>query len=99
MAIAYFHERPGGTREMGQAVAERINAQLGNAPPEGAIFHADGEADGNWWGFDVWESEDAAQRFYDGILRPAVEAEGIPWRQLRLLPVHWHTLEAPAAAG
>ncbi len=99
MSVAYFHEWPGVTQQMGQAVAERINAQLGNAPPEGGIFHADGEADGNWWGFDVWESEESAQRFFDEIVGPALDAEGIPRRQPRLLPVHWHSMEAPTAAG
>jgi hypothetical protein len=97
MAVAYFHEWPGTTREMGQEVADRVNARLGDAPPEGAIFHADGEAGGAWWGFDVWESEDAAQRFYDGILGPATDAAGIPRSQPRTLPVHWHSLEAPGA--
>ncbi len=84
---------------MAQGVSDRINAVLGDAPPEGAIFHAEGESDGGWWGFDVWESEDAAQRFYEGILAPAVEAEGAPPSQPRTMPVHWHSMEPPPAAG
>ncbi len=99
MAVAYLHEWSGATREIAQGVSDRINAVLGDAPPEGAIFHAEGESDGGWWVFDVWESEDAAQRFYDGILQPAIEAEGAPQGQMRTLPVHWHSMEAPPAAG
>lgn len=99
MSVAYFHEWPGTTPEMALGVQVRINAQTGNAPPEGGIFHADGGSDGNWWGFDVWESEDAAQRFFDEILGPALDAAGIPRSQPRLLPVHWHSMEAPDTAG
>ena len=99
MSVAYFHEWPGVTSEMAQGVQGRINAQTGDAPPEGGIFHADGESDGNWWGFDVWESEDAAQRFFDEIIGPALDAQGIPRSQPRLLPIHWQSLEAPTTAG
>ncbi len=76
MAVAYFHEWPGATTEMGQEVVNRINAQLGNAAPQGSIFHVDGEAADGWWGFDVWESEDAARRFYDDILLETPTAAG-----------------------
>lgn len=99
MAVAYFHEWPGTTPEMAQGVSDRINAQLGAAPPGGPIFHAEGGAEGTWWGFNGWESENAAQRFYHEILQPAIEAEGAPQGQMRSLPVHWHTLEAPSTAG
>ncbi len=99
MAVAYFHEWPGATREMAQGVSDRINAQLGGAPPEGAIYHAEGESGGGWWGFDVWESEDAARRFYDEMLTPAAEAVGAPRSQPRTLPIHWHSMEAPSTSG
>ena len=99
MAVAYFQQWPGATREMAQGVSDRINARTGGSPPEGAIFHAEGEAEGSWWAFDVWESEDAARRFYDETLKPAAEAVGAPRDQTRTLSVHWHSLEAPTAAG
>lgn len=99
MAVVYFHEWPGKTTAMAQGVSDGINAQLGSAIPEGAIFHAEGGPDGAWWSFDVWESEDAAQRFYNEILQPATEAEGAPQGQMRALPIHWHSLETPSAAG
>ena len=91
MAVAYFCEWPGATEEMAQRVQQRINVQTGDAPRERAIFHADGEADGAYWTFDVWESEDAARRHYSTIRDPALEAEGIPLCQPRVLPVHWHS--------
>ncbi len=96
MAVAYFHEWPGVTQEMAQRVQTRLYAQLGNAAPEGGIYAADGEADGAYWTFDVWESEDTARRFYTEIRDPALEAEGIPQSQPRVLPVHWHSLEPPS---
>ena len=99
MAVAYFHEWVGVTREMARRVSDRINAQLGDAPPEGAVYHAEGETDAAWWVFDVWESEDAARRFYDDVLAPVTDAMDIPRSEPRTLPVHWHSLEAPPAAG
>ena len=98
MAIAYFHEWPGATPEMAQAVSDRVSAQTGGAPPEGGLFHAEGQSDSGWWSFDVWESEDAARRFYDELVGPAAAAMGAPQGQMRTLPVHWHSMEAPAAA-
>ena len=96
MAVAYFQEWTGATRELGKRVSERMNAQTGGAPPEGGIYHAEGESDGAWWTFDVWESENSAQRFYDETLRPVVEELSIPQSQSRVLPVHWHSMEAPS---
>ena len=99
MAIAYFHEWPGATPEMAHAVSDRISAQTGGGRPEGGIYHAEGQSDSGWWSFDVWESEDAARRFFDEMLKPAAEAVGAPQAQRRILPLHWHSLEAPTAAG
>ena len=99
MAIAYFHEWPGVTREMAQGVKGRIYAQLRNAAPERCIFAADGETEGAYRTFDVWESQDAAFRFYQGIRDPALQAEGIPQSEPRVLPIHWHSSQPPAAAG
>lgn len=99
MAVAYFNDWPGATPDMARGVADRIGAQLGDSPPEGGIFHAEGESDGAWWTFDVWESDDIAQRFYDAIRDPALEAEGVPPSQPRVLSIHWHSLEAPSTAG
>ncbi len=99
MAVAYFHEWPGVTQEMAQRVRARLYAQLGNAAPEGGIYAADGEADGAYCTFDVWESEDAAQRFFDEMLKPAPEAVGAPQAQRRTLSIQWHTLEVPNGAG
>lgn len=99
MAMAYFHEWPGVTREMAQGVQGRIYAELGNAAPDGGIFAADGETDGAYWTFDVWESGDAALRFYHEIRDPALQAEGIPQSKPRVLPIHWHSMQPPAAEG
>ena len=98
MAIAYFHEWPGATPEMAQAVSDRVSAQTGGGAPEGGLFHAEGQSDSGWWSFDVWESEDVARRFFDEMLKPAAEAVGAPQAQRRTLSIQWHSLEAPAPA-
>ena len=70
MSIKYFRESSGTTPPLARRIADRIDARLGGAPPEGAIYHAEGGSAGAYWTFDVWESEEAARRFYDAIRDP-----------------------------
>jgi hypothetical protein len=55
---------------------DQVNAKAGvdGNPPEGLLVHTAGEVDGQWQIVDVWESEEAAQRFDDERLRPAIES-------------------------
>ena len=41
-------------------------------PPEGLILHAAGEENGRWLSVSVWESQEAADRFRDERILPAV---------------------------
>ncbi len=75
MAIAYFHEFPGGTHDQAQQLSDRLEQQ-GDMPPAGGLFHAEGSMDGGWWAFDVWESEQSARDFYDGRLTPILSEMG-----------------------
>jgi hypothetical protein len=53
---------------------EKVSQAVGadDSPPEGLIVHAAGEVDGKWHSVSVWESQEAADRFRDERLLPAV---------------------------
>jgi hypothetical protein len=94
MAVAYYSEFPQGSSEVAQQVAERVNQQIGPEGPDGGIYHAEGpRGDGGWWTFNVWESEDAAQRFFRDTLMPILQDVGVgrPDSQPRMLNVHWES--------
>jgi len=66
VAIALLYEFRGMTREhYDRFIAE---AYHGEAMP-GVISHVAGPAEGGWWAFDVYESQEAA----DAIGPPAIE--------------------------
>jgi hypothetical protein len=52
---------------------EKVAREVGDEPPPGLIVHAAGEENGRWRGVDVWESEEAYNRFRDERLLPAVK--------------------------
>ena len=58
--------------EMGWDVYEQVARVVGDDPPEGLIVHAAGERDGRWCSVDVWESQEAHDRFVEERLLPAV---------------------------
>jgi len=51
---------------------EKVAREIGDERPEGLIVHAAGEVDGHWRSVDVWESEEAHNRFRDERILPAV---------------------------
>jgi hypothetical protein len=73
MAVAFIQEwrdaSPG--TENYDAIAAKIGGQ-GN-PPEGLIAHTAGrDASGVWRIFDVWETREHAERFYEQRVMPIV---------------------------
>jgi quinol monooxygenase YgiN len=41
--------------------------------PEGLILHSAGPSENGWYIYDVWESQEAFQRFLDGPLGAAIQ--------------------------
>ena len=71
MAVAIVMEMPGTGTEMYDAVNEKMNVK--SDPPAGLICHSAGYTeDGTWRIFDVWESQEAYDRFSDERLGPAI---------------------------
>jgi hypothetical protein len=72
MPIVRIQRPEGVTLEMYRAVNQE--AGLEGDPPAGLIIHTAGEVDGGLQIIDVWESEEAAERFGNERLIPAIRA-------------------------
>jgi len=97
MAVALFTQWPAGPAETSQRVAERINQRLGGQAPAGGLYHAEGPtAEGGWWTFNVWESEEAVQRFHQDILHPVLVEVGASRGQVQQLQVNWASSLPPS---
>jgi hypothetical protein len=70
MPVAVLVELEGVTPEMYDAVNAEMDTRAN--PPEGMIFHSGGIVEGGMRVYDVWESEDAYNRFEQSTLGPAV---------------------------
>ena len=55
----------------------RIGEAVGDEPIQGLIVHAGGASDRGVYSLDVWESKDAADRFFSERLMPAMQAMGL----------------------
>jgi hypothetical protein len=84
MAIAFLQEVPGMTREQYDQVVETLRGQT----TEGRIFHVAGPMEGGWRVVDVWESQEAVNKFFQELLGPALEAAGIAATPPQFWPVH-----------
>lgn len=87
MAIVVMVDNPEGSQE----VYDKVREQLGlEDAPAGGIFHVAGPGpNGGWRVIEVWESEEAAQRFYEDRLKPAFDAVGVTRPANReMWPVH-----------
>jgi hypothetical protein len=70
MAIAHLVTTPEGfTSDMYDSVSAQMDV-AGN-PPDGMIFHTAAVINGRFTIFDVWESEEHIERFWEDRLRPA----------------------------
>jgi hypothetical protein len=66
--FAYCLEMPGVT----EAMATRVDAEVGSATPAGLIAHVSGPSSDGWRIIDIWETEADQQRFQAERLGPAV---------------------------
>jgi hypothetical protein len=90
MAIAVVFNFDGGTAEQYDALVRemRIAGQPASAIA-GLFFLAAGPAEGGFRVFDVWESQEALDRFSRDRLMPAAEKiGGIPQPRVEVVPDH-----------
>lgn len=81
MAVLVVHESVGGTQEQYEQVAARLTEaglnQPSDWPVDGLLSHAAGPTDNGWIVVDVWESEEALQRFGE-VIGPVLQEIGFP---------------------
>ncbi len=86
MAIGFIFNNPVQTQEQYDAVVEQLN--LAESLPEGWIFHAAGPTeDGGWRVVEVWESQEAADAFFQE-LGPVLQNAGGSLSQPDTFTVH-----------
>jgi len=86
MALAFLLEFPGVTQEQYDQVIEKL--QLGGKTYQGGIFHVAGPMEGGWRVVDVWESQEAFDRFFQAKLGQALQEVGVAPPQPKVWPVH-----------
>jgi len=87
MAVAMHMEWPGATAEQYDRLRERVSWE--REPPEGGILHVASFTPEGAQIVDVWESEEAFNRFLRDRLMPGIEEIGIPGEpQVKFYPVH-----------
>ena len=79
MAVGVLIEFPGVTRDQ----YEQLEQALGlSGLPEGELIHLCGPtSDGGWRTVDVWESQEAFERFANDLLSPTRRPSGFPSRR------------------
>ncbi len=90
MAVLMIHESPGGTEEQYKEVVSRLTDgkgfhSLSDWPVDGILFHVAAPMDGGWRVIDIWESEEAFERF-GPVIGPVLEEIGFPGEP-RLFPI------------
>ena len=94
MAAGLLLEFDGVGREQYEAVNNRlgIDPETGEGDwPDGLLFHAGGAKSGGWVVMEVWESQQAQERFMQSRLGQALQEGGITERPSR---VEWLDLAA-----
>jgi len=91
MAVVLVHQGRGLTREQYEETVRRLTGgksleSPSDWPVEGILMHAAGEGPSGFRVVDVWESEDACQRFGER-LRPILDEVGIT-AQPEMYPAH-----------
>ena len=82
MPVVLIHQGPTVTRENYEATVQKLTDgkssvdSLSDWPVEGILVHVAGESPQGFRVVDVWESEEAAQRFGE-ILQPILQEVGI----------------------
>ena len=94
MALGYYMELPGVTKEAYEALFEKTTGfTVGDGQIlDGFILHTAGPTETGWFICDVVESQEVADRFFAERLGPAAEALGAPPAQPRFFDVHNYML-------
>ena len=86
-----MHDSPGGTKEQYEEVGRRLTDgrglnSLSDWPVDGILSHAAGPTNDGWRVVDVWESEEAFERF-GSVIGPMLQEVGFPGEP-QVFPLH-----------
>ena len=87
MVVCMVFDLRDGTRAQYAQVVARVAAKTGPGLQPGQIFHAAGAVADGWRVMDVWESDEAAQRFFQETFREALQGAGCPVGPPAVFPV------------
>jgi hypothetical protein len=87
MAIAFLFELPGVTQSQYDAIIARLKKEGASAPP-GRSYHVAGPTAQGWRVVDVWETQQAFDRFFQGHLQAAIQEQKITAPQISTWTVH-----------
>lgn len=87
MAIAAVFEVPGMDADRFDKIRLALE-EVGQADPDGRLFHVAAPTDDGWLVVDVWETEEELGAFA-GVLMPIIAGLGIRPPQPRIAPVHY----------
>jgi hypothetical protein len=88
MAFVRLFDNPDGTQEQYDAARAQIDVSSDNMP-EGALLHVAGPSPtGGWRVTEIWESEEAAQKFDAETILPILEQVGIQRPEPTVWQVH-----------
>ncbi len=96
MAIGLIFEVPGIAQEQYDAASQQLDA---GGPMEGCLVHVAGPMEGGWRVIEVWESQEAADKFFRERLQHVMESNGIPPVEPTVFPVHALELGGVAREG
>lgn len=86
MAVTVVFDVAGMTANQYDRVMEELDA-AGEGSPEGRLYHVSSQAPDGWFVVDIWESQEALDRFAP-VLMPILEGVGVDPPQPKLLPTH-----------
>ncbi len=75
MAIGVIFEAPGVTQAQYEQVSKQVTPE--NKPAPGMLYHAGGPTANGWCVVEVWESQEAMDRFFQQGLGKALQEANI----------------------
>ncbi|HEV7461279.1 MAG TPA: hypothetical protein VGN78_12130 [Solirubrobacteraceae bacterium] len=88
MAFVRLFDNPEGTQEQYDAASEQLGITSENLPDGGVLHVAGPSPNGGWRVVEVWESEEAAQKFDEETLLPLLQSVGVDRPEPEIWSVH-----------
>jgi hypothetical protein len=88
MAFVRLFDNPDGTQEQYDAASQQLGITAEDLPDGGVLHVAGPSPNGGWRVVEVWESEEAAQKFDEETLLPLLQSVGVDRPEPETWTVH-----------